>query len=518
MRVNFKVLTMLFLWVLVSCDDGIAPDFVLPKGADLSESFYVHIDLNDRFDDTFKVEMYVGGLSVDHAVIQFAATVPGTYDIMNVGRFVQNFEVRDEKGKFIPSEAISTNQWQISRPADAHKITYQVKETFDTEVKEYPIYAMAGTSIEEDHVLLNTPMVIGYPVGLKERDYFVSLSYPSNWTVGTALPAYEEFVYQATDFDHLADSPILLGELTSRSTDLGDASIHVHVYSEYYGITATHVLDDVNQILIDAEAFLKVLPTDQYDFLYHFGDVNAGALEHSKSSVYVLKDAPYEKVNYGPLVKSISAHEFFHVVTPLNIHSEIIADFNFAVPTPSQHLWLYEGVTEWASDFMQYRNGSMSLVALLAQLKEKVKVDQTKYDLNFSLQQIGTEAYTVQGSPQFNNVYNRGAVVASLLDIRLLELSGGTYGLREVILELIDEFGPDHAFSEVGFFDTFVNMTYPEIADFFDDYIKDTQPLPIAAYFSKVGIAYDPLDFGFSKMSSLTVDQATLFAAWSKNM
>ena len=414
---------LLSFWLVSSCDDSVDPGFVLPTDADLSDAFYVHVNLNDRSGDTFKVEMYVDGLSSDNSIIQFAATVPGTYDISNVGRFVDNLQVFDEDGIEIASGSLATNQWEIADPALAHKITYEVKETFDTPVSEYPIYAMAGTSIENDHVLLNTPMVIGYPVGLKERDYYVSLSYPENWAVGTALPSSSADVYWATDFDHLADSPILVGEMTSASTEVGGADINVYVYSEGGHMNATEILSDVNQILLDAEAFLKVLPTDRYDFLYHFGDVHAGALEHSKSSVYVLQDAPYS-ANYASGIKSISAHEFFHVVTPLNIHSEIIADFNFATPTPSQHLWLYEGVTEWASDFMQYRNGSMHLNILLGQLQTKLSID-AKFDSNFSLQQIGSEAYTTYGGGQFGNIYNRGAFVVSLLDIRLLELSGG---------------------------------------------------------------------------------------------
>ncbi len=51
------------------------------------------------------------------------------------------------------------------------------------------------------------------------------------------------------------------------------------------------------------------------------------------------------------------AHEFLHILTPLNLHSEIIQPFNFEVPTSSEHIWLYEGVTEWASDIMQMRGG-----------------------------------------------------------------------------------------------------------------------------------------------------------------
>ena len=514
-KITFWILGV--FWFLTSCDSGVDPTFSLPDDADLTNAIYVHINLNDLSDDTFKVEMYLNNLSADNGIIQFAATVPGTYDILNVGRFVQNFQAFDELGNVISSEKVSENQWKISDPLNAFKVTYEVKETFDTKVTEYPIYAMAGTSIEYDHVLLNTPMVIGYPEGLKERDFYVSVFYPESWEVGTALPEIAENLYLATDFDHLADSPLLLGKMTSTTLEVGGADIGLYVYSQGENISATQVLSDVNQVLLDAEAFLKKLPTDSYDFLYHFGDVGGGALEHSKSSVYVLEDYPYDQVNYGPFIKSISAHEFFHVVTPLNIHSEIIADFNFADPNPSQHLWLYEGVTEWASDIMQYRNGSMNLSRLLTEYQRKVK-NNNSYDAQFSLQQMGAEAYTPKGSGEFGNVYNRGAVVTSLLDIRLLELSNGTKGMRELILELIETFGPEKAFSETDFFNTLVEMTYPEIDTFINDYIKGTEPLPLKEYYSKIGIDYNSSDHSFSKMNSLSAEQSFMFEIWSKNL
>ena len=43
------------------------------------------------------------------------------------------------------------------------------------------------------------------------------------------------------------------------------------------------------------------------------------------------------------MISDIAAHEFFHVVTPLHIHSEIIENFDFETPVPSEHVWLYEG-------------------------------------------------------------------------------------------------------------------------------------------------------------------------------
>lgn len=516
MSKNIQYLFVLFLAFATGCQDAVDPVVAVPENISLAESFFVHINLNDRSDDTFKVEMFVDGLSANNDILQFASTVPGTYDIIHAGRFVRHVKVYDPKGQEVKSEKISTNQWRIDTPTRAYRISYQVLETFDTPVDEHPIYAMAGTSIEEDHVLLNTSIVIPYPSGLKERDYYISLSYPEHWSVGTAFPAHASAMYQASDFDHLSDSPILLGEMNTSSTTVDNTQIHVHVYSAGKTITSSQVLRDVEQVLLDARAFLKTLPTDRYDFLYHFGDVNAGALEHSKSSVYVLQDRPYSP-SLGAGLKSISAHEFFHIVTPLNIQSEIIADFNFAVPIPSQHLWLYEGVTEWASDFMQFRNGSMTLDVLLGELKRKLEVNAS-YDPSYSLVDISTQSYTKEGNSQFINIYHRGAFVISLLDIRLLELSDGKKGMREVILELINRFGPNRPFSETDFFDTLVRMTYPEIENFINDYIKGTKALPIQSYYAKIGVRYDASDVRFTPMENLSTAQKKLFDAWARNL
>ena len=106
-----------------------------------------------------------------------------------------------------------------------------------------------------------------------------------------------------------------------------------------------------------AGRFLGKLPVDRYTFLYHFADSAAGAWEHSFSSEYVLQGGRSSPTRSGQRVTDIAAHEFFHIVTPLNIHSEIIEHFNFVTPVPSEHLWLYEGTTEWAAHAMQLRAG-----------------------------------------------------------------------------------------------------------------------------------------------------------------
>ncbi len=83
-----------------------------------------------------------------------------------------------------------------------------------------------------------------------------------------------------------------------------------------------------------------------------------------------------------------------------------------------------------------------------------------------------------------------------------MELSNGTKGLREVINELSKEYGPAKSFSENDFFDEFVKMTYPEINDFFEDYIEGTEELPIKDYYKKLGVDYyESKGFDSSKTS-----------------
>ncbi len=515
---GLRVLSFLFVFI-TSCSDDVSHKIPkAPEKIDLTSSFFYEINLTDRSDDTFKVRLFVDNLTLDNAVFQFPATTPGTYDIHDIGRFVTNFKVFDENHNELSVTHPFTNQWVLSSPENTKIIEFEVKETFDTPVTENDIYKMAGTSLETSHALLNTFDVLGYPTGLKERDFYLSIDYPSAWSIGTSLPKDENGFYYATDFDKLVDNPLLLGIITTATVTVDDTDISVYTYSKNNLIQSSQILNDMNVVLADASAFLNVLPVDRYSFIYLFDEFNAGALEHSYSSVYVLSEQPYN-ANYGQFLRDIAAHEFFHVVTPLNIHSEIIEDFNFADPTPSEHLWLYEGVTEWAAHVMQFRNNHISMATLLSRFASK-KNNADWYDGNnngpLSLSQMSLTSYE-EGGSQFGNVYNKGALVAALLDIRLLELSGGTKGLREVILELIDTYGPENAFSEENFFDDLAALTgYPtEVTDFMNKYIKGTDALPVNEYFTKIGITYT--DYTFSISPTPTTEQLDLQNKWSVN-
>jgi predicted metalloprotease with PDZ domain len=444
------------------------------------------IDLNRRADDLFHVTLRVRGLGPENAVYQFASTAPGTYQVMNIGRFVKAFLAFDARGRRIPVEQVSVNQWKLSDPARVRTIRFAVAETWDSPL-DHPIYKMCGTTLAGDHVLINPHAVLGYPTGLQAAPVRLRLAYPAGWQVGTALRRGPDGGYVAESYDQLVDSPILLGRLTRARLVVTGVPVELYAYSASGRITARKLLSALTGMLNAAGHFLGRLPVDRYTFLYHFGDASAGAWEHSYSSEYVLQDGEYTD-SVGKRVTDIAAHEFFHVVTPLNIHSEIIEHFNFVTPVPSQHLWLYEGTTEWAAHAMQLRAGLKSPEEYLATQLRKIQIDRHTFDTTYSLRELALTSYSDSGQKQYGNIYMRGALTAGLLDIRLLELSHGQRGLEDLIVDLTHHFGKRRAFPDSTFVDTLVAMTSPEIRDFFTRYVWGAQHLPIKEYYAKLGI------------------------------
>ena len=143
----------------------------------------------------------------------------------------------------------------------------------------------------------------------------------------------------------------MAGNLTKAHTKYNGTIIDIYTYSKTGKIKSQELMSNMTAMLESAHKFVVDFPVDRYTFLYHFEDQDWGAWEHSYSSGYVMQEHSLTS-EYAKQLTDIAAHEFFHIITPLNIHSEVIEQFNFEQPTPSQHLCLYEDPTEWASQIL----------------------------------------------------------------------------------------------------------------------------------------------------------------------
>ena len=474
------------------------------------------LDLNDRADSVFKVTLRVDSLP-SAGIFQFASTAPGTYQVMDIGRFVVRFRAFNAAGAELATTRVSTNQWSIASPARVRTIRYEIRETHDTPVAEHRVYRMCGSALKADYAFINGQAVFGFPRGMQAAPISLRLLRPASWTVGTPL-RQRAGLFVADDYDQLVDSPILTGRrLTRAETRVTGVPVEILVQSKTDRIKAPQLLSAMRGMLQAAGGFLGKLPVDRYTFLFHFADSNSGAWEHSYGSAYDLREQDYTPA-VGAAVTDIAAHEFFHVVTPLNLHSEVIEHFNFETPVPSRHLWLYEGATEWAAHKMQLESGLKPVEGYLAGLVNKIRFDHLGFDTTYSLSKLAITSFSDSGQRQYGNIYMRGAVVAGLLDIKLLELSNGEHGLRDLIGDLSRIYGKKRAFPEDSLFEIVAKRTSPGVRDFFGRYVEGAEHPPVKEYYAKLGsrVIEDQrgLPLRFEMDSSATPAQLKLRAAW----
>ncbi len=464
-------------------------------------NYIATIDLTKVENDRVKVTLDLPQITTETIVYCLPKIVPGTYSIYDFGRFLFEFNAFDKNGNKLKFEPVDVNQYKIYNATQLEKIEYWVDDSFDMTM-DNAIFEPAGTNISANNFMINTFGFIGYLEGMKENDYQLIIKKPEAFYGSTPLITEKNDkwsdTYHLNNYDHLADSPILYAVADTAIKMVGGAEVLIGVYSPNKIISAQQIMDNVSEILEAQGEYLGgKLPVDKYAFLFYFTDTagvsgGMGALEHKNSSVYFLPEMPIADI--AETLRDVCAHEFFHIVTPLNIHSEEIADFNFIEPNMSKHLWLYEGQTEYAAHHAQVKAGLISEDEFLSRMQQKIFTSTAYYNDTLPFTEM-SENCLVQYKNEYTNVYQKGALINMCLDIELRRLSMGKYGTQELMRDLGKEYGIDKAFMDDVLFEKITKMTYPQIGSFFANYVEGNKSIPYDKYLAYAGIITSPVEY-----------------------
>lgn len=489
-----RILLMLCLWLYLTVTKAVAQ-----KNDD--HTYHVTIDLTKVKDDKVQVTLLAPEIEKDEIIYNMPKIVPGTYSVSDFGKFVTDFKALDKKGKPLTVEKLDVNRWRIKKAEKLHKITYWVDDTFDATKKTDIIFEPGGTNIEAGkNFLLNTFGFVGYFDELKQLPYQLTVTKPQGFYGSTALKATTSTAtsdtYTIPDYVTLADSPVMYNVPDTTVLDLGETDVLVSVYSPSGRVKSKPIATNIKDILEAQRRYLGgKLPVDKYAFLIYVPEKvgksgSFGALEHSNSSVYFLPEMPEEL--FSSTMRDVAAHEFFHIVTPLTIHSEQIGNFNFINPDMSKHLWLYEGVTEYFASHVQVYEHLIDLDAYLNKIQEYIATSKAYYNDTLPFTEMSAQVLGPY-EKEYGNVYQKGPLIGLVLDVRLRELSNGKYGLRDLMQDLAKTYGKEKSFKDEELFDKITELTYPEIREFFKRYVEGSEPLPLEETFRKVGIKYEPM-------------------------
>ncbi|GAB4228775.1 MAG: peptidase M61 [Ekhidna sp.] len=478
--------------------------FVLVSFVTLSqEKYQAIIDLTKAANDKVPVEIWVPKIEQDEVEYHMPKIVPGTYSISDFGRFVSEFKALDADGKNLDVENTSTNKWVIKDAKNLAKITYWVDDTFD-EFDGYgsnKVFEPGGTSIEADKnvYVINTFGFIGYVDGMKFFPFELTIQHDEAIKGATSLKKINETAtadtYTAENYNFLADAPLMYAEPDIVSKEIAGANVVVSVYSPNKVLSAADVMDNIDELMgAQAEYLGGELPVDRYAYLIYLLDYSPisgswGALEHSYSSLYSLPEMDPNRISQ--IVKDVAAHEFFHIVTPLNLHSEEIHNFNYIEPEMSQHLWLYEGVTEYASHHVQVKYGLYDMNAFFNEMQNKM-LQQEQYGVDIPYTEFSENILKPKNERRYGDVYSGGALIAMCLDLTIIKSTNGELDLQQVIRKLTEMYGPMKAFKDEELFGEIEKITTPEVGDFLRTHVGGATPLPYREILGWAGIRYSP--------------------------
>lgn len=466
------------------------------------EEIRVSINLNEIKDDKVLVTVSTPKIKTDEITYHIPKIVPGTYMEDDYGKYIDDLKAYDKKGNLLVVKKSDMNSWSITNAKTLYKITYLVNDTFDTETGkgfgDGEVFSPVGSNIDAGkNILLNTHCFVGYFTNYMSTPYLVTISHPAGLWGATSMVDQDASatndLFVTSRYAELVENPIMYSKPDFTTFKVDDMEIQIAVYSPTGKFTAESITPEMKTVMTAQKHFLgKFNSTKKYSVLLYLSDMSKpdargfGALEHPTATTVVMPEM-LEKDKLASTLKDVVSHEFFHIVTPLTIHSQEIQNFDYNAPKMSEHLWMYEGVTEYFANLFQVNQGLINEKEFYTRIVGLI--EQTKsYNDTMPFTTMSTNVLVKPYKEQYNNVYQKGALIGMCLDIIIREKSEGKRGILDLMQQLSKEYGVSKAFNDDELFAKITALTYPEVGDFLKTYVSGSTPIPYATYLAKVGV------------------------------
>ncbi len=494
----------------------------------VKEEVNVTIDINNVKEDKVLVTVVAPKIKTNEITYSVPKIIPGTYSIDDYGKYIEDFKAFDSKGGQLTVTKTDDNTWNIQNATTLSKITYLVNDTFDTEkgggFGKNDVFSPAGTNIDADkNFMLNMHGFVGYFENKKDISYTVSVSHPESLWGATSMKDLDNSttndVFNTPRYSELVENPIMYAKPDYTTFTVDGMEILISVFSPNGKVTAESITPDMKIMMIAQKTFLgKINATKKYTVLLYLSSMTPtdakgfGALEHPTATTVVLPEA-MPKAELVKAMKDVVSHEFFHIVTPLTIHSKEIHYFDFNTPKMSEHLWMYEGITEYFANLFQINQGLITEEEFYTRMAEKIE-NSKKLNDTMPFTTMSANVLMEPYKAQYLNVYEKGALIGMCLDIIIREKSNGERGILDLMQKLSVEYGVSKPFNDKELFDKITSFTYPEVGDFLKTYVAGPTPIPYESFLAKVGVVKTsekvPANvFLKGQVPYITVDQST---------
>lgn len=401
-------------------------------------------------------------------VVALPAWTPGSYLVRDYARFLDRVSLKDDRGRNRAVEKLDKQRWRLPALPKGGVLTYRLYCN-DLTVRT--------NHVDSAHAHFVGSASFLYLEGQQDRSTEVRFEgWPQGWKVATGLAA-KRGTYLAKDHDELVDSPFELGTFRKHEWTCGKVAFEFAITGDHCG-DERRIVEGTRRIVDVCGRLFDGFPFERYAFLLTFSPGARGGLEHRDSTSLLADPFTLDKSEGYYELFTLIAHEFFHAWNVKRLRASELGPFDYAKENPTKLLWFHEGFTS----FLQYGLVMKADAAPWSWVARKLAATWTDNTTRQgrheqSLEESSFDAWIRFYKPtEFStnstvSYYEKGSLVAWMMDARIRLASGGRKGVEDYFRLLWERFGDGHV-TDADLREAFRELTGDDPAPFWDRYIS----------------------------------------------
>jgi predicted metalloprotease with PDZ domain len=193
--------------------------------------------------------------------------------------------------------------------------------------------------------------------------------------------------------------------------------------------------------VIEAEtAVFGENPNKHYTFIVHNRSRGGGGLEHLSSTVLGASREQYGSEGGYISFLGLVAHEHFHLWNVKRLRPIVLGPFDYETENYTTNLWIAEGFTAYYQNLIRRHAELYSVDSYLADAVGDINTVENQPGTKVQpLAEASFDAWIKAYRPNENSYntgisyYDKGAVVGMLLDLEIMNTTGGKQSLDDVM-------------------------------------------------------------------------------------
>lgn len=435
-------------------------------------------------------------------VFSLPAWTPGSYLIRDHARHVTGFRA-ECRGTPVTVRKLDKSSWQCAPCAGPLLVCYELYARDDSvraawldATRGYFNGAAVFLRIH-GHEHLPLTLELAPPCGLSGKPWRVATTLrrqtASEWAFGE---------YAAADYAELIDHPVEMGDFDVIEFEAANVPHRMVLSGRHHADTARLAADLHRLCTEQLHLFELPAPMERYLFLTRVVKKGYGGLEHRNASALICSRDDLPVAGDAALSRGyrsflgLCSHEYFHLWNIKRIRPQALAGADLGREAYTEDLWAYEGVTSYYDELALIRAGLLDVSGYCELLAEAAtRLWRTPGRRRQSLAEASFDAWIKFYRPDENtpntavSYYNKGALVALSLDLKLRLESEGRCDLDQIMRALWRRYGitgtpaPERALEAIA-----QEVSGLDLRNFFERMIRGTDDPPLAELLPLFGV------------------------------